>query len=520
MNEKLKHKIKEVLFVLVLAIYPVSYLYQMNSDKLLFKQTLLPFFIVTGSALLLFILLKGIVILNIRFKNVYLIVPLLSILFFTYGNIFTLLSNQPFIGPFVKNRYMLPLYLFISIFLIYTIHSIRQKIVIRVLLNFLVLLNLIPFANIFLSSFYKRDIKVKQENIFPKSPKLFVDHDPDIYFIILDMYPSNEVLMKYWNFDNSNFINELKKQGFQIFGESKSNYPRTYLALNSVLNMKYIHQKNGVQLPNLTKEYLGNTLQQNQVSIYLKNRGYNYYVFEGGIFPEILHKGQQDYFLKADTRSSNINYQTTPDNDFFLLFINNSIIFPFADKIQSISSNIYRKRIYYTLNKLPDLGKQPVKKFVVAHIMCPHSPYIFGENGEKVFVDENSPHRKKAFLHQLKFINKQVLRSLNLLVNSNNSRNKVIVLQGDHGTREISPNGKFSLNEDWAQAYYGNLNAIYSSKDAKNSSYSYVAPVNTFRQIFNIEFGENFTILPDKKYYTDYNFPLLFHPLIDSKTHK
>jgi hypothetical protein len=518
MNETLKKSIKEALAVIIFSSYPVSFLYQVNFDRLLLKQTMLPYLIVAVTALLFFSVLKGISLLNIRIKNVYLIVPFLSILLFTYGNIFSLLSNQIFIGPFVRNRYLIPLYLILSVFLIYAIHSIKNKNAIRLLFCFIVLLNLIPFVDILFSTLNKRNIYLKQDKVFPQYQKISSDRDPDIYFIILDMYPSNNVLKKYWDYDNSKFINELKKHGFKIFDESKSNYPRTYLALNSVLNMKYIHQQNGVKLDYLTKDYLDKTLQKNHASVYLKKRGYNYYVFDGGIFSEPLNKNPQDFYLKPDPKTSVINFQTTPDNDFLLLFINNSIVFPFADKIEFISSNIYRKRIKYVLRKLPILANQPDKKFVIAHIMSPHSPYIFGEKGEEVFVDENSPLRKKAFLKQLKFINKQILSVINLTIKSKNTRDKIIIIQGDHGTREISPNGKFLLDEDWAQAYYGNLNAIFSSNKTKTSSWTYVSPVNTFRQIFNSEFGENFTILPDKKYYTDFNFPLIFYPL--TETHK
>ncbi len=518
MSEKLKNIIIEVFLAIFLAVYPVSYLYQANQDILLFKQTLFPFMIVLGTGLFFFLLLKSLTLFKFNVRNIYLTVPLLCIFLFTYGHVFNLLSQLPNLTELVKNRYLLPLYLILSVMLIYGIHAIKNRIAIRIILNFLFLLNLIPYASILIKSFNLTDFKQKQQNVNPIKIAAASDKDPDIYYIVLDMYPSTEVLKKYWNFDNSKFINELKELGLQVFNESKSNYPITYLALNSVLNMQYVHKKNGVELPWLNQSYLDKTLQQNKVSVYLKSRGYNYYVFDGGIFRESIDNESQDFFLKADTSTSTINYLTTPDNDFFLLFINNSIIFPFVDKIQSISSEIYRKRIYYTLDQLPLLSSQIDKKFVIAHIICPHSPYIFGQDGKEVFVDEKSPMRRMAFLSQLKFINKKIVPVINQLINNKNGRNKIIILQGDHGTREIPPNGNYNMDEDWAKAYYGNLNAIYSS-DNKADFSRYTSPVNTFRRLFNSEFDANFTLLPDKKYYTDYIYPLSFVEMAESKTY-
>ncbi len=518
MSEKLKKIIIEASLAVLLSAYPVSYLYQVNYDKLLFKQTILPFIIIGGIAFLSFLFFKSLSVFKFSIRNLYIVIPLLCILLFTYGHIFSILSQMPYLTGLIKNRYLLPLYLILSLVVIYLVHSIQNRTATGLVLNFLIFLNLTPFGIISLEYLRQSINKQNQQKLNPIKTVAAQDNDPDIYYIVLDMYPSNEVLKKYWSFDNTTFVNKLKELGFQVFNESQSNYPITYLALNSVLNLQYIHKKNGAKLTGLTKAYLDETLLKNQASIYLKNRGYNYYVFEGGIFPEPINKSSQDFFLKVENRTNTINYQTSPDNDFFLLFINSSIIFPFADKIQSISSKIYRKRIYYTLDRLPLLSRQIDKKFVIAHIMCPHSPYIFGQGGEEVFVDDKSPMRRMAFLNQLKFINKKIVPVLNQLINNKNGRSKIIILQGDHGTREIPPNGNYNMDEDWAKAYYGNFNAIYSS-DIKADFSRYTSPVNTFRRLFNSEFDENFTLLPDKKFYTDYIYPLSFVEIAESKTY-
>jgi hypothetical protein len=513
MKEKYKAFLKELVTSVVLSLYPISHLYVVNNDKLLFRQTVLPLIIVSSTAVIIFLFLKSLNLIKIRINNLQLIIPLISIILFLYSFFFDLLYNQHYLIGFIRNRYTLPLALIVIVLLIYYVTSIKNKITFQSILSFLIILNVMPYLNLLFQTSIHRQTPDPQIEVNKVINSNMNSKDPDIYYIILDMYPSGEVLKNYWNFDNSKFLSDLTYVGLKVFPQSKSNYQITYLALNSVLNMQYIHQENEIEQHYLTKEYLIQTLAQNKVSVFLKNRGYNYYIFEGGIIPEVSKRGVQDFYLASETRSSMINHQTTPDNDFFLLFIKSSIISPFADRIQSVSSNIYRKRINYVLDKLPKLSKQLDKKFVIAHIMCPHSPYIFGENAEDVFVDEKSPNRKKAFIQQLKFINKKVIPVINQIVKNDNGRDKIILLQGDHGTREIKPNKNFNLEEDWVKEYFGNLNAIYMSNKLKHDSITYLAPVNTFRQIFNLQFNENFEILADKKYYTDFTFPLIFHKL-------
>ena len=45
----------------------------------------------------------------------------------------------------------------------------------------------------------------------------------DIYYLIFDQYARSDILKKYYNYDNSSFINSLENQGFNVAKESYSN---------------------------------------------------------------------------------------------------------------------------------------------------------------------------------------------------------------------------------------------------------------------------------------------------------
>ena len=63
---------------------------------------------------------------------------------------------------------------------------------------------------------------------------------PDVYYIILDEYPNNESLKKFYEFDNNKFLISLEDSGFYVIENSFSNYPMTIQSLSSSLNMEYL----------------------------------------------------------------------------------------------------------------------------------------------------------------------------------------------------------------------------------------------------------------------------------------
>jgi hypothetical protein len=381
----------------------------------------------------------------------------------------------------------------------------------KAILVFLVVLNLLPFLKLFTLKWTSSKKQVTPEYTLTRSNE--TKNLPDIFFIVLDMYPSNSSLIKYFGYDNSNFTNKLQKLGFSVFQESKSNYSRTLLSLTSILNMDYIHKDEDKPSNELTIKKLYSNLENGKVQSFLRNNGYNFYWFEGGYLPEKKKYDKNEiYITVADELFSR---KESADNDFLMYFINNSVFSLFSDRIKILSDEIFRKRIENIFEFLPHLVKKNDTKFVFAHIMAPHPPFVFGENGEKVYFDDNNENRKAIFINQLKYINRRTLDVLEKMLNYDNGRNKIVIVLGDHGTRELIPNGDYSFKQDWAKEAFGNLNAIYFSDSIKNKKVVYHSPVNIFRFVFNQEFNQKNIYLEEKSYYTDFKFPLRLFRVTD-----
>ena len=84
---------------------------------------------------------------------------------------------------------------------------------------------------------------------------------PDVYHIILDMYPNEKVLQSRFDFNNLEFLTEMKDLGFNNFN-GRSNYMRTKHSIPSTINLIHLNELNSNQLKSIQETY------NNQVSPY------------------------------------------------------------------------------------------------------------------------------------------------------------------------------------------------------------------------------------------------------------
>jgi hypothetical protein len=512
MLKKSKNFILGYIISIFLSIYPISQLFFNNLDVLNYQQTAIPLLILFIIATFLYL---GFSIIIKESNTKVILVPFIIIILFSYNYIHIFLSTQSNLLNYIgRNRILIPL-LFISLtFFVYWIMK-SSFVIKKALFIFLIVLNTIPFSKLFYIQRrgYPISLPLSSSQKIWKGSENF----PDVFLIILDMYPSNLVLEQYFEFNNKNFTNKLESLGFNVFYNSRSNYSRTLLSLTSTLNMEYLNEDTESSHKELTLQNLYHKLENGKVQSFFKKKGYNFYWFEGGYLPGKSQYNYNEFFIPVN--GTLYSRQETVDNDFLIYFINNSIISPIAERIKIIAVDIFRKRIDNIFIKLPVLASNKDHKFVFAHFIAPHPPFVFGENGDKVYYDENSRNSKTAFINQLKYINKRLINTLEKILSIDNGRNKIIIIQGDHGTREIIPNNIYSFNQHWAREAFGNLNAVYFSDKLKNKKVNYHSPVNTFRFILNLEFNQNIVYLEDINYYTDYTFPLKLHRIHNEKSH-
>ncbi|MBC7815356.1 MAG: hypothetical protein IAG10_00490, partial [Planctomycetaceae bacterium] len=127
---------------------------------------------------------------------------------------------------------------------------------------------------------------------------------PDIYYIILDGYGRNDVLQKYYDFDNSEFLDSLRQRGFYVADKSCTNFTATAFSLSSSLNMRYHESYSSLR----GYKTLAEMSRDHDVGRCLRERGYKLVHFNtrypGSSCSDIAHVslGEPSTWLPAGSR--------------------------------------------------------------------------------------------------------------------------------------------------------------------------------------------------------------------------
>ena len=322
---------------------------------------------------------------------------------------------------------------------------------------------------------------------------------PDIFYIILDGYPRQDVLQKLHQFDNSSFLDFLKTKHFRILENSHSNYPGTSLSLASSLNFSYLDdlvpQK---EIRSGNRWFLKKLIEKNRTLEFLKNQGYRTAAFDSGYFTtEMKHVDRfyaTGWFLNEFHEAL---LDTTPA----------WVIFKNIGRYE-----MQRRRILYILENLANVKDSSRPVFVFAHVMALHPPYVFGPDGEERndgnsslkfwqdFGEPSNEERSQQYQDQLTFVNKKIKSAVEGIL-ANRTRPVLIVLQGDHGSSFVSP----EQEADFLHERFSILNAILLPSE--NQLYDSMSPVNTFRVILNAIFQAGLPLLQDRSFYSERDQP-------------
>lgn len=274
---------------------------------------------------------------------------------------------------------------------------------------------------------------------------------PDIYYIILDSYTSSESLKKYWDYDNWGFEDSLKRLGFNISNNSKTDYISTPYCMASYLNASHL-------LYYSTKHYnernLLKLIENNRLFDWLnanKYKSYNYSHFDA-FGNNKLFNNYDHYFGRTI---------------WYAILL--KVYHYFKPPIISSQYNLNTFRDIQAIAK----DKSDAPKFIYAHIMMPHGPYLFNKEGKPLSSD-NSLSDKQKYLGQLLFTNVIVFRLVRNLLSSSDS-NPIIIIQGDHGFRYLE-DVNYSIKIEESHTIFF---AIYSPFG--NSIPNNINPTNTFK---------------------------------------
>jgi hypothetical protein len=449
----------------------------------------------------------------------------LIVLFFSYGHVDAILSR---LAPGAARSVFL-LALFVVLYGLWTVWVLRRSAPPAALTNYLNLVGLIlivfPLYNILTYSRHATQFeplaREYQQQIWQQSGVAEMHAarraeelpDRDIYYIILDGYTRADVMQELFGYDNSEFIRALERRGFYVARESRSNYTDTVYSISSSLNMAHVNTLPDYLRPRMDltdhkalQDVLAVLVKQNRVRAFLEQMGYRFVNFDSGYAR--INIPNADHFEKSPEIGL-----FNPQAAFDLMLLNTTLgkaYFRLRGEqnapLQSLFDE-HRTRIRYALANLPKYADQEGRYFIYAHIISPHSPYVFGPNGEErrgvdPFTLLDNPEGEEwspdLYRDQVIFINKMILATIDQILAQSDPQ-PIIILQADHGNRAfnvVDPSAEMKM-----KLLFPILNAYHLPGYEENTPvYATITPVNSFRLLLNAYFGTQLNRLEDASY--------------------
>ena len=328
------------------------------------------------------------------------------------------------------------------------------------------------------------------------------DHQPpDIYYIILDGYDRSDVLEELFGVDNTPFIDFLKQRGFYVASLSRSNYDQTALSLASSLNENYMDALVSSPSESNNRGALTTLINDSTVQRFVKARGYRTVAFSNG-FPTTEMTSADTFYRDPQAL-----------NSFEMTLISGSLA---RDEATPAILENYRQRILWNEARLEALvadQSDPRPKFVFAHFILPHPPFVFNADGSPhaSFAGGDGSHyggTREDYYHgyreQVQYTDRLAEQMIDAIL-AHSVRPPVIIIQGDHGS---------GMDLDWTsqadsclRERFSILNAYYLPGVTTTGLYPAVTPVNTFRVVFNAYFDAGLPLLPDRNYFSLWETP-------------
>jgi hypothetical protein len=510
------------LLPLSFGLFPILFLYAGNTAVMSMRAILVPSLWVCGSALL------GTVVAGFALKSFQkgsLVAAMILFSFFSYGHVLRILPDVQI--PLGRSSVGIGLLLLVAwcaligvavVLIGRTKKDLKKLCILLMEVGAALVLLQAARAGYFLST--RGEARITEAAPAPAPVTVSVmateARQPDIYYIVVDAYGRDDVLKEIYGVDNSDFLSFLRAKGFFIPQGSWTHYCQTVYSIGAVLNMDYIDALGDFDAGMTDREPAAELLKKNRTIRLLKNEGYSTAAFFSGyLYSEIE---DADVFLKPSgvlEEFENVLLSTT--------------MLPAAGLDENPSFTRHRRMVAYALNKLPEVTEVKSPKFVFAHIVSPHPPFVFNAEGPTVparkYYDLNDGDHYRntqgssrseyieGYSGQVVYLTKLLKITIQKILENSGENKPVIIIQGDHGPGSglywESPE-KTDMKERM-----GILFAYCLPGQEGKPQYDGLSPINVFRAVFNIYFGARFPYLPNRHYFMRYSRPYDFIEVTD-----
>jgi hypothetical protein len=349
----------------------------------------------------------------------------------------------------------------------------------------------------------------------------------DIYYIVVEDLGSPKTLADHFGLTDTHAFDWLTELGFQVPADSATNYGKTIHMLASTMNMDYLDgvaASIGVESGDYHPLY--RLVDDNAAARFLKAQGYRY-----------LHIGS---WWDPTEKSSiaDVNYGISAPSDFIEALVKTTILPEITSRLPRIGIHLPAQvelsgegaqydGAVFGFQKLEDLATAPGPKFVLAHFLVPHDPYVFTEDGKRLTPQaRDGLTRKQAFLGQAMYVNHRLEEVARKLLSGPEATRPIVIIQTDEGPNPPAFDDDAesftwtTASQEDLEIKYPILNALYLPGVTDVKIDPGITTVNTFRLLFSTYFGADLPLLPDRLYiYRDKAHPYAFTDITDRLRH-
>ncbi|UCE02230.1 MAG: sulfatase-like hydrolase/transferase [Candidatus Latescibacterota bacterium] len=497
---------------LLFAIHPILFLYAQNVEDVQPGEMLLPIFL---CALLAAALLLLLAILLRDALRASLLTTLVLLLFFSFGHAVALVEKIPLVALAPQLTVVI---VSLALLALAAWWIVRTRTKLERAASWLAVVGFILVAIQGMRAapgLLQRGAPIETPQAAAVAAAAATEELPDIYLIVLDGYARADVMRELYDFDVEPFLRRLRQMGFHVAEASRSNYIKTLHCFTSILNMDYLQE-----LVTLDPLYLRSgpflrLIRHNRVQKSLEQLGYSVVTFSSGY--RVVELPRPDHVLQpgfALTEFQSALLATTP-------------IPLFVDEESNLYA-LHRERLDFIMEKLPRVEEGSRPRFVFAHLLAPHPPFVFDEEGRSVsperpfgFYDGSDFYKHggsreeyvRSYAAQARYVTRRLETMLTQLLESSR-RPPVILLQSDHG-----PGAHLdwrSIPDSDLRERFGILFAVYLPGFETITLPHDMSPVNTFRLVFDLYFGSELGPLEHRSYYTFQSRPYQYVDVTDS----
>lgn len=312
------------------------------------------------------------------------------------------------------------------------------------------------------------------------------DNTPNVYYLFYDEYGGFENLERYYAYNNAEFEDFLKEEGFNISYRSHNTESLwTSTILPNLLNLSYVASDEEYSVTNFAK------IKNCAMFQLFSNNGYQVNL--------VNHHNQ------LETEGCNVLNTGKRSETLSTYILENSIWLEVLDLKGWVSINIigvetdYARVLKNTLSVTENCVDKISKRhptLTVSYICAPHHCFVLNENGQGISSEfELDYEDKNIYLGQLKYITKSIETTIKNI--KEKDPDALIIIQSDHGMRLPM----------WMEEYYGVgpyeeverlymqniINCVYYQ--GEKIEMEGLSGINTLRKTFNQVLGTDFEML-------------------------